>query len=138
VDEAGVVLDILVQRRRNTKAAKRFLRKLLKGLRFVPRAIVTDKLPSSGAARKETLKGVEPRQSRHLNNRAENSHQPTRRGERQMEQFKSPRQAQRFLSADGSIRQHFHPCRHRLFAAEYLQTRARAFDAWAEITRSAA
>ena len=136
VDETGVVLDILVQRRRNARAAKRFFRKLLKGLRFVPRVIVTAKLPSYGAARKETLKGVEHRQSRYLNNRAENSHQPTRRRERQMQRFKSPGQAQRFLSAHAPIRQHFHPCRHRLSAAEYRQTRARAFDAWAAISRA--
>lgn len=78
MDETGVVLDILVQRRRNAGAARRFFRKLLKGLRFVPRAIVTAKLPSYGAAKKEILKGVEHRQSRYLNNRAENSHRPTR------------------------------------------------------------
>jgi putative transposase len=134
VDETGVVLDILVQRRRNAKAARRFFRKLLKGPRFVPRAIVTDTLPSYGAAKKEILKGVEHRQSRYLNNRAENSHQPTRRRERQMQRFTSPRQAQRFLSAHGPIRQHVYPYRHRLAAAEYRQTRAEAFDAWTEIT----
>ena len=79
VDQDGTVLDILVQSRRNAKAAKRFFRKLLKGLRYVPRAIVTDKLPSYGAAKREILPGVEHRQSQYLNNRAENSHQPTRR-----------------------------------------------------------
>lgn len=114
--------------------ARRFFRKLLKGLRSSPGRIVTDKLPSYGAAEKEILKGVEHRQSRYLDSRAENSHQPTQRRERQMQRFKSPRQAQRFLSAHGPIRQHFHPCRHRLSAAEYRQTRARAFDTWAEIT----
>jgi len=119
VDETGVVLDILVQRRRNAKAAKRFFRKLLKELGFVPRAIVTDKLKSYGAAKREILPGVEHWQSRYLNNRAENSHQPTRRRERQMQRFRMPGQAQRFLSAHGPIRQHFHPSRHRLAAAEY-------------------
>ena len=119
VDETGVVLDILVQRRRNAKAAKRFFRKLLKGLGFVPRAIVTDKLKSYGAAKREILPGVEHWQSRYLNNRAENSHQPTRRRERQMQRFRTPGQAQRFLSAHGPTRQHFHPSRHRLAAAEY-------------------
>ena len=91
VDQDGTVLDILVQSRRNAKAAKRFFRKLLKGLRYVPRAIVTDKLPSYGAAKREILPGVEHRQSQYLNNRAENSHQPTRRRERQMQRFKSVR-----------------------------------------------
>jgi len=134
VDQHGVVLDILVQSGRNTKAAKRFFRKLLKGERFVPRVLVTDKLRSYGAAKRQVLKGVEHRQSRYLNNRAENSHQPTRRRERQMQRFKSPRQAQRFLSAHGLIRHHFHPCRHRFSAADYRLSRARAFEAWSEIT----
>jgi putative transposase len=67
VDQDGTVLDILVQSRRNAKAAKRFFRKLLKGLRYVPRAIVTDKLPSYGAAKREILPGVEHRQSQYLN-----------------------------------------------------------------------
>src|SRR3712207_5864865 len=103
VDQRGRVLDILVQSRRNTKAAKRFFKKLLKGLRYVPRVIVTDKLKSYGAAKREILPGVEHRQSRSLNNRAEVSHQPTRRRERRMQRFKSARQAQRFLSAQGPI-----------------------------------
>src|SRR5690349_11208411 len=79
VDQNGVVLDILVQSRRNAKAAKRFFKRLLKGLQFAPRVIVTDKLKSYGAAKREVLPDVEHRRSRYLNNRAENSHQPTRR-----------------------------------------------------------
>jgi len=82
VDQHGNVLDILVQSRRNAKAAKRFFRKLLRGLHYVPRVIVTDKLRSYAAAKREILPGVEHRQSRYLNNRAEVSHQPTRRRER--------------------------------------------------------
>jgi putative transposase len=81
VDQDGLVLDILVQRRRNKKAAKKFFRKLLKGLTYVPRVIITDKLKSYGAAKQEILPGVEHRQRRYLNNRAENSHQPTRQRE---------------------------------------------------------
>ncbi len=73
------MLDILVQSRRSAKAARRFFRKLLKGLRYVPRVIVTDKLKSYAAAKREILPGVEHRQSRYLNNRAEVSHQPTTR-----------------------------------------------------------
>ncbi len=76
VDQDGNVLDILVQSRRNKKAAKRFFRKLLKGLRYVPRVILTDKLKSYAAAKREILPGVEHRQHKGLNNRAENSHQP--------------------------------------------------------------
>jgi transposase-like protein len=79
VDQDGVVLHILVQSRRDAKAAKRFFRQLLKGLQYVPRVIVTDKLRSYGVAQRHLLPGVEHRQSRYLNNRAENSHRPTRR-----------------------------------------------------------
>src|SRR5881398_1968193 len=103
VDQDGNVLDILVQSRRNKKAAKRFFRKLLKGLEYVPRVIIADKLKSYGAAKREILPGVEHRQHRYLNNRAENSHQPTRQRERRMQGFKSPGQAQRFLSAYAPI-----------------------------------
>jgi putative transposase len=79
VDQDGYVLDILVQSRRNKQAAKKFFRKLLKGLRYVPRVLITDQLKSYGAAKREILSGVEHRQHRYLNNRAENSHQSTRR-----------------------------------------------------------
>src|SRR5215510_12444665 len=82
VDQDGVELDILVQRRRNKQAAKEFFRKLLKGCQYVPRVLITDKLGSYGAAKKEMLPRVEHRQHKHLNNRAENSHQPTRQRER--------------------------------------------------------
>ena len=95
VDQDGVVLDILVQPRRDAKAAKRFFRRLLKGLQYVPRVIVTDKLRSYGVAQRQLLPKVEHRQSRYLNNRAENSHRPTRRRERQMQRFKSPRAGSR-------------------------------------------
>ena len=107
VDQEGRVLDILVQSRRNTCAAKRFFRKLLRGLQYVPRVIITDKLRSYGAAKREILPGVEHRQSRYLNNRIEVSHQPTRRRERQMQRFKSACHAQRFLSAYSQIYSHF-------------------------------
>src|ERR1700726_3240139 len=92
------------QSRRNTHAAKRFFRKLLKGLQYVPRVIITDKLNSYGAAKSETLPGVEHRQHKGLNNRAENSHQPTRLREKKMRRFKSAKHAQRFLSADRAHR----------------------------------
>ena len=95
VDQHGNVLDVLVQSRRNAKAAKRFFRKLLKGLQYVPRVLVTDKLASYGVAHRQLMGSVAHRQSRYLNNRAENSHQPTRQRERAMKRFKSVRHAQR-------------------------------------------
>jgi putative transposase len=130
VDQDGVVLDILVQSRRDAKAAKRFLKRLLKGLQYEPRVIVTDKLKSYGVAQREVLPKVEHRQSRHLNNRAENSHRPTRRRERQMQRFKSSGQAQDFLSSHGFIHGHFHPRRHLMSASTYRKIRARAFKVW--------
>src|SRR6266403_681881 len=128
VDQDGNVLDILVQRRRDKKAAKKFFHKLLKGLRYVPRVIVTDKLKSYGAAKREVLPGVEHRQHRYLNNRAENSHQPTRQRERRMGRFKSPGHAQRFLSAYGPIASHFRPRRHRLSAPAYRREMGQRFQ----------
>jgi len=134
VDQEGTVLDILVQSRRNTKAAKRFFKKLLKGLRYVPRVVVTDKLGSYGAAKRTIIPQVEHRQSRYLNNRAENSHQPTRQRERRMKRFTSPRHAQQFLSAHGPIHQHSHPRRHRMGAAEYRAYRTQAVEVWKQET----
>jgi len=130
VDQDGVVLDILVQSRRDAKAAKRFFKRLLRGLQYVPRVIVTDKLRSYGAAKREVLPDVEHRQSRYLNNRAENSHRPTRRRERQMQRFKSPRQAQDFLFAHSFIYGHFRPRRHRMTASSHREVRATAFKVW--------
>jgi putative transposase len=138
VDQDGNVLDILVQSHRNKKAAKKFFRKLLKRLTYVPRVIITDKLKSYGAAKREVLPGVEHRQHRYLNNRAENSHQPTRQRERRMQGFKSPGHAQRFLAAYGLIAQHFRPRRHRLSALEYRQEMARRFQSWHEVTGTVA
>ena len=128
------MLDILVQARRDATAAKRFFRRLLKGLQYVPRVIVTDKLRSYGVAQRQLLPGVEHRQSRYLNNRAENSHRPTRRRERQMQRFKSSRQAQDFLSAHAFIYGHFHPRRHRLTASAYRAIRSDEFKIWHQET----
>jgi len=138
VDQDGHVLDILVQSRRNKKAAKKFFRKLLKGLTYVPRVIIMDKLKSYGVAKREILPGVEHRQHRYLNNRAENSHQPTRQRERRMQRFKSPGHAQRFLSAYGPIAQHFRPRRHQLPAPAYRQVMTQRFQIWHEVTGTAA
>jgi len=134
VDQDGHVLDILVQSRRNKKAAKKFFRKLLKGLKYVPRVMVTDKLKSHEAAKRDILPSVEHRQHRSLNNRAENSHQPTRQRERCMQGFKSAGHAQRFLSADGPIAEYFRPRRHRFSASDYRQEMRRRFETWQELT----
>src|SRR5215210_4458950 len=134
VDQHGNVLDILVQSRRNKAAAKKFFRKLLKGCQYVPRVLITDKLGSYGAAKQEVLPSVEHRQHKRLNNRAENSHQPTRQRERTMRRFKSAGHAQRFLSAHGPIRDHFCPRRHRLKAHAYKEERSRRFLIWNQVT----
>ncbi len=138
VDQEGTVLDILVQSRRDTAAAKKFFRRLRKDLAYVPRVIITDKLASYGAARREVLPSVEHRQHKGLNNRAESSHQPTRERERRMRRFKSPGHAQRFLAAYGPIVGHFRPRRHRLTATAYRQHRNEAFATWREVTGVAA
>jgi putative transposase len=134
VDQDGHVLDIFVQRQRNKQAAKKFCRKLLKGLHYVPRVIITDKRTSYGAAKWEVLPGVEHRQHRYLNNRAENLHQPTRQRERRMQGFKSAGHAQRCLAASERIAQHFRPRRHRFSAPAYRQEMQRRLQIWGEVT----
>jgi putative transposase len=136
VDQHGVVLDILVQDRRNASAAKRFFKRLLAGLKYRPRRIVTDGLRSYGVAHREVLPEARHRTSRYLNNRAENSHRPTRRRERQMQRFKSPGHAQRFLSAHAMIYGHFRPRRHLMTATQYRQARPKAFRIWQQETRT--
>jgi putative transposase len=101
---------------------------------YVARVIITDKLKSYGAAKRELLPGVEHRQSRYLNNRCESSHRPTRQRERCMQGFKSPGHAQRFLSAYGPIAQHFRPHRHLLSASADREEMRNRFESWAEIT----
>ena len=128
------MLDILVQSRRNKKAAKMFFRKLLKGLQYVPLVIITDKLKSYGAAKAELTPGVEHRQHKGLNNRAENSHQPTRVREKVMRAFKSAGQAQRFLSALSVISSQFRGRRHLLKAEQYRAEMQVRFAAWAEVS----
>ena len=91
-------------------------------------------MKSYAAAKREVLPSVEHRQHRYLNNRAENSHQPTRQRERRMQGFKSAGQAQRFLAAYGPITQHFRPRRHRLPASVYRQEMRQRFHTWQELT----
>jgi putative transposase len=133
VDQDGDVLDILVQSRRDKKAAKKFFRKLLRRMQYLPRVIVTDQLGSYHAAKQELMPSVEHRQDKGQNNRAENSHQPTRLRERVMRRFKSAGQAQRFLSAFGIITSHFRPGRHLCTAGVYREMMTRRFAAWKEV-----
>ena len=133
VDQHGVVLDILVQSRRNAEAAKRLLRKLLKRQGRSPRVMITDKLASYAAAKKAVMPGVEHRQHKGLNNRAENSHQPTRRRERIMKRFKSAGQAQRFLSVHDQVANLFRRPSNTN-AADHRAFRAQAFMTWTEVT----
>ncbi len=129
----GYVLDVLVQSRWDKAAAKRLLRKLLKGQGRAPRVMVTDKLKSYAAAKRDILPGIEPRQHKGINNRAENSHQPTRRRERKMKRFKSASQVQRFHSIHDPIANLFYLRRDHRPAADYRAARAQAFEAWAEV-----
>jgi putative transposase len=132
VDQDGDVLDILVQHQRDKKAAKKFFRKLLKGLQYVPNVIITDKLRSYSAAKVEVLPSVDHCQDKWQNNRAENSHQPTRLRERVMRRFKSARHAQRFLSAFGIITSHFRVGRHLYRATSYRAVMKSRFAAWGD------
>ena len=108
VDQDGFVIDALVQSRRDRTAAQRLLRKLILKQARAPRVLITDKLGSYGAARNDMGMNFEHRQHKGLNNRAENSHQPTRRRERNMKRFKSPRHLQRFVSIHDPIANLFH------------------------------
>ena len=133
VDQDGEVLDILVQSRRNSKAAKRFFKKLLKGQGTVPRLVTTDKLKSYAAAKQKLMPSVEHRQDKGLNNRAENSHQPTRQRERSMRRFKSAKHAQRFLTIFGMIGSFFRVGRHLLKATHYRELMQRRFSDWSDV-----
>ncbi|MER7690944.1 IS6 family transposase [Streptomyces sp. NPDC097610] len=133
VDQDGSLLDILVQSRRDKAAAKRFFRRLLKRTGAVPR-IVTDKLRSYSAAHREVMPSVEHRCHKGLNNRAENSHQPTRQRERAMKGFRSVGAVQRFLSALSGISPHFRPRRHLMTAPEYRAEMTVRFMIWEQVT----
>ncbi|KMK64416.1 IS6 family transposase [Puniceibacterium sp. IMCC21224] len=129
VDANGDVLDILVQPRRNARAAKRFLKQLI--ARFSrPRVIITDKLRSYIKPIRQLAPDADHRAHKGLNNRIEGSYRPTRKREKLMGRFKSPGQAQRFLSAHDQINTIFRPRRYRLSAASYRHVRSDAFDLW--------
>ena len=130
VDCEGEVLDILVQRRRNKKAALKLMRKLLRKQGFVPDAFVTDKLPSYGAALKEMGLSKHHDFGGRKNNRAENSHLPVRQRERRMQRFKSAGSAQRFLSTHAAIYNTFYTQRHLISRSTLRQFRAEAMEQW--------
>jgi len=133
VDQDGFVLDVLVQSSRNTEAAKRLMRKLLKGQGRPPRVMITDKLRSYAAAKREIMPGVGHRSHKGLNNRAENSHQPIRRRERIMKRFKSARQLQRFVSIHDPIANLLDVPRHDIPSVHHREPRATAMQMWSEI-----
>ncbi|MET7666097.1 IS6 family transposase [Streptomyces sp. NPDC005356] len=137
VDQDGNVLDILVQNRRDKAAARRFFRRLTKKTRAVPRVIVTDKLRSCGAAHREVMPSVEHRSHKGLNNRAENSHQPTRQREHAMKGFRSVGAAQRFLSAFSGISPYFRPHRHLMTASQHRAEMTIRFAIWNQMTGAA-
>ncbi|MEV0695820.1 IS6 family transposase [Streptomyces sp. NPDC050388] len=136
VDRDGTVLDILVQPRRDAKAAKRFLAKPMRRQQRVPGVMVTDKLRSYGTAHRELMPPVEHRSHRGLNDRAENSHQPTRQRERATKGFRSIGGAERFLAAFSGISPHFRPRRHLMTAAEHRFEMTIRFTLWDHITKN--
>ena len=130
VDQDGEIVDVFLQRRRDSKAAKRFFKRLLKEHRMEPRKIVTDKLRSYGVAHRELIPDTIHVTSQYANNRAELSHQPTRVRERVMRRFKSIPQAQRFLSVHAAVYNLFNLGRHLVSAKNYRVFRSRAFASW--------
>jgi len=137
VDNEGEVLDILVQSRRNKHAALKLMRKLLKKQGYVPSAVVTDKLPSYGAALRELNLSKIHEFGGRKNNRAENSHLPVQQRERRMQRFKSAKSAQRFLSIHASIYNIFNVQRHLISRKTLRQFRDEAMSVWQMVTIAA-
>jgi len=130
VDQAGEVVDVYLQDRRDGNVAKRFFRCLLKRHRVEPRKIVTDKLRSYGVAHRDLVPDAIHDTSQYANNRAELSHQPTRVRERVMRRFKSTLKAQRVLSVHATVCNLFNLGRHLVSAQQYRSNRQRAFVSW--------
>ena len=138
VDSEGEVLDLLVQRKRDKAAAAKLMRKLIKKQGFAPEVLVTDKLRSYGAARAELGLSARHEQGQRKNNRAENSHRPTRRRERKMQRFKSPGSAQRFLSAHAAVHNNFNVERHLISRRTLKTFRTAAMAEWRRATELSA
>jgi putative transposase len=130
VDQDGEVVDVFLQSRRDGNAAKRFFRRLLRSHGGEPRKIVTDKLRSYGVAHRELIPEAIHDTSQYANNRAEQSHEPTRVRERGMRRFKSVGQAQRFLGAHAAVYNLFNLGRHLIGAEHYRNLRISAFSEW--------
>jgi len=130
VDHEGEVLDMLVQRRRDKRAALRLIRKLLRKQGFVPKLLTTDKLGSYGAAFRHLRLTCPHEHGLRANNRAENSHQAVRRRERKMQRFKSARSAQRFLSIHAAVHNTFNLQRHLVSRSTLRALRAEATAQW--------
>jgi putative transposase len=134
VDQNGVVLDILVQSRRDQQAAERFLRQVVDGVGYEPRVVITDKLASYPPAIRRVPPNTEHRRHKRLNNRAENSHLPTRKRERVLQRSKSTEHAQRFLVTFSAVSNHFRPRRHLLTASAYRSIRTERHATWRQVT----
>jgi putative transposase len=130
VDHEGEVLDMLVQRRRDKRAALRLMRKLLRKLGFAPKSLTTDKLGSYRAAFRHLGLTCHHEQGLRKNNRAENSHQPVRRRERKMQRFKSAGSAQRFLGIHAAVHNTFNLQRHLVSRSTLRTFRAEASARW--------
>jgi transposase-like protein len=130
VDHEGEVLDMLVQRRPDGRAALRLMRKLLKKLGFAPKLLITDKLRSYAAAFRRLRLTCSHEQGLRMNNRAENSHQVVRRREHKMQRFKSSRSTQRFLSMHAAVHNTFNLQRHLVSRSTLRIFRAKAADQW--------
>jgi transposase-like protein len=137
VDSEGEVLDILVQPRRDRRAALRLMRKLLRKQGYAPKLLVTDRLGSYGCARRQLGMRARHEQGLRKNNRAENSHQVVRRRERKMQRFKSAGSAQRFLSAHSAVHNTFNLQRHLISRRTLRLFRAQAGQQWASATAAA-
>ena len=135
VDQDGYVLDEIVQSRRDTKAAKRLLIRLLKKQGLAPKRIITDKLRSYGAAKREVMPDVEHRSHKGLNNRAENSHLPLRKRERVMQGFRSTGSLQRFISIFSAFRNLFVPPSSKYSALAIHIHRLKAMAEWNAVTK---
>ena len=133
----GEVPDVLVQTKRNKAAALKLMRKLLKKYGFLPDVLVTDDLRSYHAAARDLGIEYRHRTDRWRNNRAENSHQPTRRRERKMQGFKSPGSAQKFLSTHAAVYNIFNVQRHLTTAQTHRGFRAAAMSTWREAVATA-
>ena len=134
VDQDGCVLDEIVQNRRNTKAARRLLMRLLKKQGMLPKRMITDKLRSYGAARRQIIPGVEHRSHKGLNNRAENSHLPFRKGERMRQGFRSIGSLQHFVSLFSAVRNLFVPGHTKPSANQIRNHRLQAMAQWKTVS----